>query len=172
MRRWWKRAALAAGALLILVGIVVGVGAALPVSHTATVSAEVPAPPAEVWALITDVERFPEWRRGVTAVHRLEARQGRPVWREESAHGLLTFGVEEWDPPHLLVTRILDEDLPFGGRWTYEISPDGEGARLRITEAGEVYNPLFRFMSRFVFGHESSIRDYLLDVERELQDAR
>lgn len=168
MGRWWKRLAVGAGALLALVGMVVGVGAVLPVSHTATVSTRVAASPAEVWALITDVERFPEWRPGVTAIHRLEDRDGRPVWREESATGPLTFWIEEWDPPRRLVARIVDEGLPFGGRWTYEVSPDGDGARLRITEAGEVYHPVFRFMSRFVFGHEGTIRDYLQGVETEL----
>jgi hypothetical protein len=32
---------------------------------------------------------------------------------------------------------------------------------VRITEDGEVYNPIFRFMSRFVFGHTHTMDAYL-----------
>ena len=37
------------------------------------------------------------------------------------------------------------------------VTPEGSGTRLTITERGEVYNPVFRFMSRFVFGHTASL---------------
>ena len=46
-------------------------------------------------------------------------------------------------------------------RWTYEIAPAPNGTTLTITEDGEVYNPIFRFMSRFVFGHEATMASYL-----------
>ena len=58
--------------------------------------------------------------------------------------------------------------LPFGGSWTYELIPTAGGTMLRITEDGEVYNPLFRFISRFVLGHYKSIDQYLDDLERRL----
>jgi hypothetical protein len=65
-------------------------------------------------------------------------------------------------PPRALVTRIADPKLPFGGTWTYEISspPDG-GSQLRITEDGEIYNPIFRFVSRFVLGYSRTQEEYL-----------
>lgn len=72
-------------------------------------------------------------------------------------------------PPRLLVTRIADSDLPFGGSWTFELEPEGAATRLTITENGEVYNPFFRFMARFVFGHEGTARAYLEDLRRRLQ---
>lgn len=166
-----KWIAAAAGILLVLAGVVAGVGATLPVSHTATASARVAATPEQVWTLITDVQRFPEWRPGVVSVRRLDAVDGRMVWQEETATGVLTFGVQEREPPRRLVARIMDEGLPFGGQWTYEVSADGDGSLLRITEDGEVYNPIFRFVSRFVLGHEATIRDYLSGVEAAFGDA-
>ena len=51
--------------------------------------------------------------------------------------------------------------LLFGGTWTYELTPVGRATLLRITERGEVYNPVFRVMSRFVFGHTATIDAYL-----------
>ena len=37
---------------------------------------------------------------------------------------------------------------------------------MTITERGEVYNPIFRFVSRFVLGHEKTINTYLSAFER------
>jgi hypothetical protein len=37
---------------------------------------------------------------------------------------------------------------------------------LRITEDGEVYNPLFRFMARFIFGYEATIGSYMSALEK------
>jgi hypothetical protein len=55
-------------------------------------------------------------------------------------------------------------NLPFGGAWTFDIAPDANGSNLRITEDGEVYNVIFRFMARYIFGHHASIETYLKDL--------
>ena len=63
--------------------------------------------------------------------------------------------------------QIADKKLPFGGTWTYEVSPEAGGARLRITEDGEIRNALFRFLSRFVFGYNATMDTYLRDLGRK-----
>ena len=67
-------------------------------------------------------------------------------------------------PPRKLVVRIADRGLPFGGAWTFDITPQGSGSELRITEDGEVYNVIFRFMARFIFGYTTTIETYLKDL--------
>ena len=42
-------------------------------------------------------------------------------------------------PPTRLVTKIVDK-LPYGGQWRYELTPDGLGTDLLITENGKVYD--------------------------------
>jgi hypothetical protein len=37
----------------------------------------------------------------------------------------------------------------------------GATTQVRITENGEVFNPIFRFVSRFVIGQHRSIENYL-----------
>lgn len=154
--------------LVLLVGVVLLVGMALPVSHVASVSDTVPASPEAVWTVITDVEAFPSWRRGVEEVERLPDRDGRPAWREVARTGAMTLEVVRSRPDRLWVTRIADPDLPFGGTWTFELEPEGPVTRLTITENGQVYNPFFRFMARFVFGHEATARAYLEDLRSRL----
>jgi hypothetical protein len=70
-------------------------------------------------------------------------------------------------PPAKLVVRIADPKLPFGGTWTYEITPIAAGSSLRIREDGEVYNPIFRFVSRFVLGQSATIDAYLKSLAKK-----
>ena len=148
-------------AVVAIVIIVVAIGMMLPTSHVATRTASIPSTCETVFAAITDVEQFPAWRGDVTKVERLPDREGRAVWVEEGSSGRMTLAVEHMDRPTLLVTRIADPDLPFGGTWTYNLQPGPETCEVTIAEKGEIYNPIFRFMARFVFGYEATMASYL-----------
>ena len=156
------------GALAALVAVVAGIGFLLPVRHRASRQATFSAPPGVVFAAITKVEEFPTWRSVVTKVDVITSAPEKPSWRETGSNGAIVFVAEQVSAPNTLVTRIADRSLPFGGTWTYELTPAAGGTMLRITEDGEVYNPIFRFMSRFVFGHTATIDTYLRDLGKKL----
>ena len=154
--------------VVILLAVVVGlgvvvvlVGLMLPVKHEATVSAVVPAAPEAVWTVLTDPASYPKWRGDVTSVEMLPADSGQVAWREQGKNGAISYATELTEAPRRLVTRITDKSLPFGGTWEYVVSPDGAGSRVQITEHGEVYNPVFRFVSRFIMGHTATASAYL-----------
>lgn len=157
----------AVGVVVLAVVIVVVVGMLLPQSHVASVSARYRAAPEAVWAALTDVRAFPSWRKEVTSVELLADRNGHRAWREVGKDGSVTYEAVESDPPKRLVGKIADEHLPYGGTWTYEIVPESGGSRLTITERGEIYNPLFRFMARFVFGYTSTMENVLRALGRK-----
>ena len=160
------RVVLYAGALLLAVGaIVTGVGYLLPVSHVATHGVVVNAAPNAVFTRISDPATYREWRPDLDSVELLAATPLR--WRERSGGDTITYEVVERSAPTRFVTRIADPDLPFGGTWTWELQPEGTGTRVTITERGDVYNPVFRFMSRFVFSHTATMEKVL----RQLQTA-
>jgi hypothetical protein len=163
---------IAAGAVTVLVVALLLIGWLLPEKHTASRQASFQASPETLWALISEVEKFPSWRSDVKTVERLPDRDGRPVWVEEGSNGRITFTVERGDAPRLLVVRIADPDLPFGGTWTYAVSAASSGSTLTITEDGAIYNPLFRVLSRFVFGYESTLASYLKDAGAKLASAQ
>lgn len=173
------------GVLAALVGIVAAVGYTLPVAHTARVERTYAAGVEELFRAVAATSEYPSWRRGVKRVEQLPPREGKPSFRELGGNGEITFIVEEMIPNRRIVSRIADVGLPFGGKWTYEFTPVAEGergpvaagdasrsadagarSRLRITEEGEVYNPIFRLMARFVFGHDRTMRQFLDDVDR------
>lgn len=156
------------GVLVVIAVLVTVLGAALPQGHVASRQVRLNASPYVVWKLITEVDAFPTWRPDVKRVERLPDRNGRVVWAEETSSGRITLAVDRIEPPRLLVVRIADPELPFGGTWTYELSADPPGGTtLTITENGEVYNPIFRFMARYVFGHEATLATYVDAIQKK-----
>jgi uncharacterized protein YndB with AHSA1/START domain len=163
---------IAIGAIVALVAIVAVIGWMSPVKHRASVARVYQATPASLFSLITDVSAFPSWRTGVSRVDTLPDENGHRRWKEVTKNGPpITFMVERTVPDRLLVGRIADTNLPFGGSWTYELAPRAAGqTTLTITEDGEVYNPIFRFVSRFVMGHDATINQYLSDVGKRFPE--
>jgi polyketide cyclase/dehydrase/lipid transport protein len=158
---WLVVAAVVVAVLLVVLAVIWLIGARLPVGHVASRQVRIERPPEEVWRALTDVASYPSWRSRLKRVEVLDGEPERPRWREFGSDGKITFEVVEAEPPRRLVTRIVDDELPFGGSWTYRLEQDGDGCRLAVTEDGEVYNVFFRFMSRYVFGHTTTIDGYL-----------
>lgn len=145
-----------------VLALAVVIGAFLPKQHAATQAAFYHQPPQAIWVAITTPSKFPSWRRTVTRVAPVSSSDGRFSWMEYDRHGRgIPYEIVESEAPRELVTRITDGQLPFGGTWTFEISPEDGGSLLRITENGEVRNPFYRFMARYVYGYRSTIDTYL-----------
>lgn len=154
--------------LVTLALFVVVVGWSLPVTHRASRQATYAAPPDEVYAALTRIEDYPSWRSKVSSVQSLDAVNGARSYRESGGDGRITYIVDAADADGRLVIRIADKSLPFGGRWTHTLAPSGTGTTLRIVEDGEVYNPVYRFVSRFVIGHHATLDTFLIDLGRKL----
>ena len=150
---------LVVGVLVLAVAVIAAVGAMLPQNHVATGTAQLSLSPDKVWSIITDVADHPTWRSDVDSVERLAGPTLK--WREVSGSDRITFEATTFDAPSHLVAHIADKGLPFGGTWDYRIEPAATGSRITITENGEVYNPIFRFVSRFFMGHTATIDKYL-----------
>jgi hypothetical protein len=181
MRAVLLAAGVVIGVLVLLVAVVALIGMMLPQNHVAARRVRVRQTPEQVFAIISDVEKVPTWRADVTRVEILPSDNGHMMFREHGSDAV-TYRVEASEPPRRRVVRIADVNLPYGGTWTYEVTPatpsGGAGAdagaagapltQITITERGEVYNPIFRFMSRFVFSHHATIDAYLTSLGKKL----
>jgi len=165
---WWKWALGIAALPLAAAAIVYGVGAMLPRAHVARAEAVMPAPPEAVAALVRDVAAQPRWRPAVTAIELVERRGGALRYVERQSGDSILFDLVEEAPGTRFRSTIADPDLPFGGAWTIALSPEGAGTRVRIEENGEVRDPLYRFFSTLVFGHDGTMKAYLADMARAL----
>ncbi len=131
--------------LVVAVVVMVAVGRSLPIAHVASRTATLGAPPGQVWAAINDPQ--PMRSRGV---------------------GDVKFETVEPMAPRRLVRRVVGE-RDFGGTWTCELEPASGGTRLVIIENGEIYNALFRFVSRYIIGHHRTIDSFVSALRRHLE---
>jgi hypothetical protein len=115
----------------------------------------------------------------IKTVERVTTRSG-VLWKETASNGdSINYVTLEEVPQRRLVRKIVGDDLPFGGTWTFELEPAGAvsaqpqstvGCQLTIIEDGEVYNPVFRFVSRFIIGHTSTQDKYIAQLKRQLDE--
>lgn len=147
--------------LVLLVGIVALIGTRLPRTHVAERSIVLHRSPREVYNLVRDFGNAPKWRSDVQSVE-VDGRAGGPVrFREDGGNGVVNYELVKDVPGEVMVTRILDTDLGYSGQWTYTFSAESGGTRVTIREDGEVSNVIFRFLSRYVFGHTATMDSYL-----------
>lgn len=164
-----------AGLAFVVIGLPLGIGMMLPVAHQATADRVFDVPPEELWALISDPAACAAWPgRGVQKVE-IETRDGAGValtWREFYNDGSdLGFERTRMEAPRFFISRIADEGLPYGGTWTFMLDPleDG-GTRVSITEDGEIYSAYFRFVGKYVIGHDATMNTYLDALQRYLRE--
>ena len=165
--------------ILFVMGAIVAVICALlvgglltPRKHVASRSITLRAAPDLVWSAVHDVARYGEWRHEIEDSSVVDAEQPQLRWREISTRGSVTFGVTVDEPPHRFAARILDDDLPYSGEWTWQVDAELHGTRVTITERGEIGNPVFRFIGAHLTGYTRSIDTYLNGLARHVGDER
>ena len=132
-------------AFISVVGVVALVGYFMPVGHVASRTADFNKPPEQVFALMSNPATYQQWWDGAT----------------------VKSEVVESAPPGKIVTKVVGE-TQFGGTWTIEIAPIPTGSRVTITERGEIYNVVFRALSKFVFGYTGTMESCLAAAQKKL----
>jgi len=156
-----------AGVLVGIILIITGIGYCLPVSHVASRSKFFQANSIQIWKTISDFKEYPSWRR---SIKRIES-TGQDSWSEFDNRGnKIEYKLEMIELGKLWKTTIVSKDLPFGGNWIFRMDTKEDKTQLTIIEKGEVYNPVFRFVSRFIMGHTSTIDAYLADLDSKLEE--
>jgi uncharacterized protein YndB with AHSA1/START domain len=113
---------------------------------------EIAAPPARVWAALSDLRRMPEWSPELVRMVPLKPgglkvgqqylglnRRKAVIWPTRSVVAVL-------EPEHALAWDTRSS----GARWIYELSPEGNGTRVvhrrpvprRLTFLSKVFAPL------------------------------
>lgn len=152
--------------LALMIGIVALIGSRLPKRHDASRSLFLHKSPEEVYAVVRDLESAPTWRTDLKSVKVKKQPGGGVHFQEQGGQGTVNYALEEDVPQQRVATRILDEDLGYSGRWVYAFAAENGGTRVTITEEGEVSNVLFRFMSRYIFGHTATLDSYLTSLAK------
>jgi hypothetical protein len=95
---------------------------------------------------------------------------GRTRFIETTRQGATPFEIVSQEPPTKQVMRVVDDGLPYGGTWTWDLTRAGTGTRLMISEAGFIKNPVFRVVSRTFFPPTRMMTAYLRALAKELEE--
>lgn len=157
-------------AVLVAVPLILWIiGSFLPREHVASRTLRLSRPIGDVWAVVSDYARHGEWQSGFKRVERLPDRDGKPLYKLDGGRMAMTIELTELSPPSRMVTTIADDALPFGGTWTWALTPDaaGGGCAVTITERGFVKPALFRAIGRYFIGYDATIRATLRDLAKK-----
>lgn len=157
--------------VLVLVGLTAYlVGRSLPAEHVAEGSILVNADIEQVAERIRRVDLQPRWRDQLSSVTIESQKQGITNYQEHSGRDVVALALYERDGGQTFESRITDPELPFGGRWLIELSPQAPGATMvSVREEGVVRAPIYRALSKYVFGHDSTLKKYLADLATSFQ---
>ena len=147
------------GSILFVFACVVLIGLLLPKAHTVSRAAAYNTTPDKLFVLIAGPQN---WRPDVIRYEVVPDATGRELTQETTRNGeTVTYELLDRKPPESIKRRIATPNLPYSGTWSYFLQPHAGGTIVRITENGEVYNPVFRFVSRFILGHTRTMDHYL-----------
>ncbi len=147
-------------------------GYALPRVHREEVRVRLPSSAETVWAVLTDLDGMPDWRRDVTRLERLPDGDGGIRWREVGVGGrTLAFERTEAIPPLRLVVRQVDGSSG-ERRWIYRILRTDRGVELAVAEESRVENPAWRSVVGLFGGNRGRISGLARDLERRLNVRR
>ena len=109
--------------LALLVALVVIIGWRLPKGHTASRTARVRTTARRCVSAADGCRPLSDLAAGCEDTDAPPHHDRRPAWIEESGGMKIPLYFERMERPSLLVTRIADPQLPFGGTWMYRIVP-------------------------------------------------
>ncbi len=136
---------------------------AVPEDHEVSRSATYARPADQVFDVITAFADLAEWRRDVDSV--TTSPGGKFV--EHGPDGDLEFHVLESRRPRRLEAEVVgSQDL--GGIWTFELSAEGTGTRLTLTERGTLHDPITRVLSHYLGRRRAVLDRYLVDLGTRL----
>lgn len=124
-------------------------------AETATESTTIAAPLDAVWAIVLDIERYPEWARDVKEATVLERdEQGRPLQVEFRAAAIgrsthYTLGYDYADAPNGMSWSLVKGDIQreIAGSYRFATAPDG-GTEVQYDLQIELVVPLPGFVKR------------------------
>ena len=117
---------------------------------------EIARPPEQVYAVVADLERGPEWQPTLV---RVDAERGTEVRRIAGHERESRFEVTRAEPPRLF--EIVSHDGPVRAWATFELEPAGAGTRVRFSLVLELSGAL-RFAGPMLRGRaEREARDNL-----------
>ncbi len=139
-------------------------GLMLPRQQAVSRTVRVHATPDIVWGRIANPADYPTWRTHTSSVELLGTAPLR--WREFGAEGSFAFEVTTDAPPEHLVAIAVDDDVARRPEREFLLRPDADGTTVTYTERCTLANPIARFVFRYLWTADDTVREMLTDLRR------
>jgi hypothetical protein len=161
----WMMGVLATLVVLLVLAITISFTLPAQTKHTRVLTLK--QTPEAVFAVLSDVEKFPAWNRYLEKVERLPPIDGKEAMKQTFKGGmsLMVATTESLAPTHLVRTVHAAGGNTFSGSWTYEITPTNDGCEVALTEKSYIANPILRLVVR-LFGSTRQIDQHLVDLAK------
>lgn len=151
-------------ALVLLAAIAFLAGMLIPAEQTHVRTLTLAQPPEKVFAVLADIPHMPSWNHSLEKVEMLAPVNGKEVSRQTFKSGMIMeITTMESTPPRHLVRTMGDSGGPFVGNWSYEITPEGNGSKIVLTEHSTMKEAMFRVLSK-LFGPTKYMDEHLRDL--------
>jgi hypothetical protein len=134
------------------------------VSRTITVRAE----PDAVWSRLCEPAGYPAWQRRTSSVDVLDTTPLR--WREFGAEGSFAFEVTTVAAGARFVAVALDDDVARRPEREFLVSAVPDGTSVTYTERCTLDNPISRFVFRYLWTADDTVRETLADLRRAVEE--
>lgn len=158
------------GALLLVLAtilgysIALGIGFVSPEDDTFNKSKSYHVSNEVLWNLITDIEKYPEWKPNVSSVDILGYNaEGKLYWRENLKDGgSQEFVIDYQVKPVSLQIKQVDKDQAITKTRLFEINTHNNSTILTVKDTLKIKKPFLRYRHRFVDPSLESEIDYFL----------
>lgn len=133
-------------AVIALVVVAIAISFTLPAQSSHTRVIVLKQTPEAVFAVLSDVQKFPSWNRNLEKVETLPPIDGKDATKQTFRGGMTMTVVttESLAPTHLVRTLRDVSGNTFSGSWNYEITPTNEGCEVALSEKANLKNRLSR----------------------------
>jgi uncharacterized protein YndB with AHSA1/START domain len=147
--------------------LIIVIGFLLPEQITVSRTVNLNASPEKVFAIVSNAENQPQWRKDVKAVKMQPARDG---WTEETTSSAsIEFKVRRKEPDARLELEFTSSQ-GFSGYWVGVFTPSAQGTTLQITETVITPNPFLRVISRAFSFTDKFIDAYISDLQKSVEE--
>jgi uncharacterized protein YndB with AHSA1/START domain len=136
-----------AGGLAALAAVGWFVGSSMDRNFDSTTQTIIHKPPAVVWGVVTDYDSIPLWHPEFSKAEIVSPTQ----WRGFFKDGFVaTYEVTQFHIGRLVEAAQVERDLPYWGRFSFELEEVPDGTRLTIRSHLEVEPPFTRLVARLL----------------------
>ncbi|MBM4187284.1 MAG: hypothetical protein FJ206_08240 [Gemmatimonadetes bacterium] len=156
---------------IVVLALGVLVGFWLPPVYQTTMVQRLPTSPDAIFAVLTDLDAMPTWRRDVVSLERLPEAGGIVRWQERDRRGRWTPLARTAALPGRIEVEVATSRLT-PRRWIYQWRAVDGQTELSVVEATTIENPLERPLVRLFGGRRDYLARWVADIETRLNGRR